>query len=301
MYDVIIIGAGPAGLTSAIYAVRREMKVLVIGEVVGGQMIWASEFENYPGYKSISAVDLINNMAEQVKDLGVEIVNKKVSEIIKDKDNFKIVIGESEYLAKTIILNTGLDSRKLNVPGEKELTGRGVSYCANCDGQFFRNKNVAVIGGGNSAIDAAEVMSKIANQVYLVNNEKEFTGFEALVDKITNIKNIEITHGSEVSEIIGETKVEKIKIRNIKSGEEKELVLDGIFVEIGYEAKTSWLGDLVKLDQRKQIVIDTKGQTSCPGIFAAGDVTDVPYKQIVIACGQGAIAALSAYEYLQLK
>jgi len=301
MYDVIIIGAGPAGLSSAIYAIRREMKVLVIGEVVGGQMIWASEFENYPGYKSISATDLINKMTEQVKSLGVEIVNAKVSEIIKEKDTFKIIKDDNEYITKTVILNTGLDPRTLNIAREKELTGRGVSYCANCDGQFFRNRNVAVIGGGNSAIDAAEVMSKIASQVYLVNNEEKFTGFETLIDKITNIKNIESIHGSEVSEIIGEKTVDKIKIRNIKSGEERELVLDGVFIEIGYEAKTAWLGDLVKLDERRQIIIDTKGQTSCPGIFAAGDVTDVPYKQIVIACGQGAIAALSAYEYLQLK
>jgi len=301
MYDVIIIGAGPAGLSSAIYAIRREMKVLVIGEVVGGQMIWASEFENYPGYKSISATDLINKMTEQVKSLGVEIVNAKVSEIIKEKDTFKIIKDDNEYITKTVILNTGLDPRTLNIAREKELTGRGVSYCANCDGQFFRNRNVAVIGGGNSAIDAAEVMSKIASQVYLVNNEEKFTGFETLIDKITNIKNIESIHGSEVSEIIGEKTVDKIKIRNIKSGEERELVLDGVFIEIGYEAKTAWLGDLVKLDERSQIIIDTKGQTSCPGIFAAGDVTDVPYKQIVIACGQGAIAALSAYEYLQLK
>jgi len=301
MYDLIIVGAGPAGITSAIYAVRREMKVLVIGEVVGGQMIWASEFENYPGYKSISASDLISNMVEQVNSLGVEIVNQKVLKIEKENDEFAVLTGNDKYLVKTIILNLGSDSRKLNVPGEKELTGRGVSYCANCDGQFFKNKNVAVIGGGNSAIDAAEVMSKIAKQVYVVNNMKEFTGFEALVDKITNLDNIKVMHQTEVKEIIGQSKVEKIKIQKINSDQSEDIVVDGIFVEIGYEAKTSWLNGLVEVDQQKQIIVDANCRTSQPGIFAAGDVTNVPYKQIVIACGQGAIASLSAYEYLQLK
>lgn len=301
MYDLIIIGAGPAGLTSAIYAIRREMKVLVIGEILGGQMIWASEFENYPGYKSISAGDLITNMAEQVKGLGVEIVNQRVSKIEKKDNNFKIITNNGGYSAKTIILNLGADPRKLNIPGEKEFTGRGVSYCANCDGQFFKNKDVVVVGGGNSAIDAAEVMSKIASKVYVVNNEEKFTGFEALVEKINGIENIEVMHQTEVKEIIGEKTVDKIKIQNKQTSEEKELVLDGVFIEIGYEADTDWLGGLVEVDKRKQIIVDAKCQTSLPGVFAAGDVTNVPYKQIVIACGQGAIAALSAYEYLQLK
>jgi thioredoxin reductase len=240
-------------------------------------------------------------MAEQVKGLGVEIISKRVTKIEKDGENFKIIAGDDSYLAKTIILNLGADSRKLNVPGEKEFTGRGVSYCANCDGQFFKNKEVVVVGGGNSAIDAAEVMSKIASKVYVVNNEEKFTGFEALVEKIEGLKNVEVMHQTEIKEIIGEKTVDKIKIHNIKSGEEKELMIDGVFIEIGYEADTGWLEGLVAVDERKQIIVDAKCQTSLSGVFAAGDVTNVPYKQIVIACGQGAIAALSAYEYLQLK
>jgi thioredoxin reductase (NADPH) len=195
----------------------------------------------------------------------------------------------------------GLSPRRLNIPGEKELTGRGVSYCANCDSPLFKNKVVAVVGGGNAALDAAEVLSRIARQVFLIHRTDHFRGFEVLAGKIKQRDNIEIILNSQVQEIIGAGQLAKIKIINSKTSEIKEFAVDGVFIEIGREAYTEIVADLVKRDANKKIIIDLDCQTSQPGIFAAGDVTQVSFNQIVIACGQGAVAALSVYKYLQTK
>ena len=301
MYDVIIIGSGPAGFTAGIYAARREMKALIIGKEAGGQLIWASEIENYPGFKKIQNFELINNMREQVGGLGVEIKNTEVKEIKKSEDWFILKTEKEEFKTKTVIIAMGLSPRRLAIRGEDKLTGKGISYCANCDGPFYKEKTVAVIGGGNSALDAAEVLSKIAKKVYLVHRRKEFRGFEALIEEVKAKENIELVLDSEVIEIMGEEKLEKIKVKNLKDNTEKEINLDGLFIEVGRIAHTDLVGDLVKRDKKSQIIIDTKGQTSTPGIFAAGDVTQTEFKQITIACGQATIAALSAYQYLQLK
>lgn len=302
MYDTIIIGAGPAGFTAGIYAARREMKALIFGREIGGQVAWASEIENYPGFKNIQSFDLIMRMQDQVKSLGVEIKNTEVTKIEKRSDgNFDIFVGEDKFETKTVIIAMGLIPRKLNVPGEGKLMGKGVTYCANCDGPFYKNRTVAVVGGGNAALDAAEVLSKIAKKVYLVHRSDQFKAFDVLVDEVKKIENIEMLTFCETKEILGEQKVEGIKVFNNQTNEEHEVAIDGIFIEIGRMANTDLVKDLVERDAGKHILVDEKCATKTPGIFAGGDVTQVPYKQISVAIGQGTIAALSAYQYLQLK
>lgn len=302
MYDVIIIGAGPAGLTAAIYAARREMKTLVISNHVGGQIIWASTIENYPGFKEIPALDLTAKMEEQVKALGVEIKLGTVDKIEKQVDeNFAVSFKGEKILAKTVIAAMGCDRRKLGVPGENDFSGAGVAYCANCDGPLFRDKTVAVVGGGNSALDSAEMLSKIASKIYLVHQFAEFQAFESLVAEVKSRPNIEIILENKIEEILGDKKVSSIKIRGTKDNSSREIPVDGVFVEIGFEVKTDLVADLAKLNERQEIIVDENGETSLPGLFAAGDATATPHKQITVACGSGTIAALGAYRYIQLK
>lgn len=302
MFDTIIIGAGPAGMAAAIYAARRMMKTLVISKNVGGQIILAADIKNYPGFDFVSGVDLIDKMSQQVKNSGAEIKIDSVKKISKNNDgSFLVETGKNNYLTKTIIIAMGLEPKQLHLDRENELTGRGISYCANCDGTFFKRKDVAVVGGGNAALDAAELLSKIANQVYLIYHKSRLKAFESLVLAIKDKNNVATLLNSDVYEIIGETKLEKIKIIDKISQITKELAVQGLFIEIGHEPKTVIVADLVKIDTLGQVVVDLSGKTNCDGIFAAGDVTQVEFKQIVIGCGQGAVAALSAYKYLQMK
>ncbi len=302
MYDTIIIGTGPAGMTAAIYAVRREMKTLVIGKELGGQMILASEIENYPGFKSIQAAELVFKMQEQVQALGVEMKTDEIKRIEKlETGTFKLYSEKETFEAKTVVIGMGLSPRRLEIPGEIEFNGKGVTYCANCDGPFYRDKIVAVVGGGNSALDAAEVMSKIAKKVYLVHRRDEFKGFEALVNEVKEKENVELVLDSSVVEITGDSKVNKIKVLNNKTKEEREIDVDGVFIEVGRIANTDLVAELVERTPQNQIVVDEKQQTKTDGLFAAGDVVSSEFKQITIACGQATVAALSAYQYLQIK
>ena len=302
MFDTIIIGAGPAGFTAGIYAARREMKTMIIAKEPGGQVALASKIENYPGFKSIESYDLITKMQDQVKDLGVEIKIDEVKKIEKQNDGyFALHTAKEKYHSKTIIIAMGLSPRRLAIYGENEFNGKGVSYCANCDGPFYKDKTVAIIGGGNAALDASEIMSKIAKKVYLIHRRKEFRGFEILLDKVKEKKNIEFLLNTEIKKIIGKEKVEKIKIYNNKSDKEQEIELDGVFVEVGRVAHTDLVADFVEMDERKQIIAGQNCETKTSGIFAAGDVVVGDFKQITIAMGQATIAALAAYQYLQLK
>lgn len=301
IFDILIIGSGPAGLTAAIYAARREMRALVIGKELGGQVMWASEIENYPGFKNIQATDLIFKIQEQVTNLGVTIENTEIKKIEKKKDIFFVYSQNNIYQAKTILVAMGLSPRRLEIPGEIEFGGRGVTYCANCDGPFYKNKTVAVVGGGNAALDAAEVLSKIANQVYLIHRNDQFKAFDALVSEVKSKPNIEMLTFSNIKEIKGQQKVESILVKGESLPQEREIKVDGVFIEIGRIAHTDLVADFVELNQEKQIVVDRLGQTKTEGMFAAGDVTDTPYKQITVAMGSATIAALSAYQYLQLK
>lgn len=302
MFDIIIIGAGPTGMTAAMYASRRTMKTLVISKNIGGQVILASDIKNYPGIEFIRGVDLINKMSQQAKNLGVDIVIDQVKKISKkDNNSFLVETNKNSYLTKTIIIAMGLEPKQLNLNKEDELTGKGISYCANCDGPLFKGKSVAVVGGGNSALDAAELISKIAAKVYLIYRKSQLKAFESLILSVKNKNNVEIILNSEICEIIGGSKLEKLKIIDNISQTIRELEVNGLFVEIGHKPRTEVVADLVEIDSLGQVVVDLSGKTSCDGIFAAGDVTQIEFKQIVIGCGQAATAALAAYKYIQLK
>lgn len=298
-YDVVIIGTGPAGFTAAIYAARREMKTLLVGREMGGQVQWASEIENYPGFKNISNTEFISRLQEQVARLGVAIRTDEIKEIARDGETFVLHTSRDSVRARTVIVAMGLSPRRLAIPGEREFQGRGVSYCANCDGPLYRNKSVAVIGGGNAALDAAEVLSKIGREVHLIHRSPDFRAFEALVAEVKARPNIHCYLQTQLKEIRGEGRVTGV----VAAGPEGEslIAVDGVFVEIGRIAATDLVATLADRNERQEIVVDEKCRTRTAGFFAAGDVTNSPYKQITVACGQGTIAALAAYEYLQLK
>lgn len=302
MYDLIIIGSGVAGMTAGIFASRREMKTLIIGKELGGQLIWANEIENYPGFESIISFDLINKIKQQTLKLGVEFKDNEVQKIEKDESGvFNIYTREDNFQAKTVIVALGLSPRRLAIPGEVEFSGKGVSYCANCDGPLYKGKDVVVIGGGNSALDAAEMLSKIAKKVYLVHRREEFRGFNVLVNEVKKRENIEILFNSEIKKIEGSQRLEKIEVFNNKTKENKEISVEAVFVEVGRIAATDLVADLVERSDRQQIIVNSMTETKTPGLFAAGDVVDSEFKQITIAMGLATVAALSAYQYLQLK
>ncbi len=302
IYDTIIIGAGPAAFTAAIFTTRREMKTLIIGRELGGQIVWAGEIENYPGFKSILNFDFIEKFKDHALSCGADFKQEEVKVIEKTADgNFKLITNKEEFITKTIILTIGLSPRRLAVPGEMEFSGKGVSYCANCDGPLYKGKKVVVIGGGNSAFDAAEVLSKIASEVYLIHRSKEFKAFDGLVNEVRQRENVKIITEAKIKEIKGQLKVEKIVYLN-SNNQEEELVVDGVFIEVGRIAHTDLVSELVERDEKMQLVVNQKMETKTPGIFAAGDVTNASeFKQISIASGQATIAALSAYKYLQSK
>lgn len=300
MKDLIIIGAGPAGLTAGIYAGRREMDSLIISKDLGGQIVWAHEIENYPGFLNISNYEMIERFQQQAISSGSKIIFDEVVKVEKLKDkHFRVHTKTKTEESRAVLLTLGLFPKRLAIPGEQELNGKGVSYCANCDGPFYKDKTVAVVGGGNSAFDAAEIMSKIAKKVYLINRSSEYKAFESLVNEVKKRENIEIINNAISKEILGQEKVEGIKYHDQESGLEKEIKLNGIFVEIGRIASTDFVKELVDLDKQGQIIVDKNFMTKTKGLFAAGDVVSGEYKQITIACGQATEAALSAYQYLQ--
>jgi len=298
MYDVIIVGAGPAGLTAAIYTSRRSMKTLVLGKGLSDQVSETPHVENYPGFEKIEGFKLIQKFEEQVRDFGVEVIFEEVVKTTPKKDSFIVNTVKKSYEGKTIILAFGKTPRTLNIPGEKEFTGKGVSYCATCDAPLFRDKTVAIIGGGNAALDGALLLSKIAKKVYLVHRRDEFRGFEAEVEKVKKRNNIELVLNNVAVEFKGDKVLKSIIVENVNTKEKKELKVDGVFVEIGSDVKTDFVKDLVKLDKNNYIIINKNCETSRPGVFAAGDVTNTPFKQIVVAAGEGAKAGLNAYNYL---
>jgi thioredoxin-disulfide reductase len=298
LYDVIIIGAGPAGLTAAIYASRRGMRTLVLGKGLSDQVSEAPLIENYPGFEKIEGFKLIQKFEQQVKNFGVEVLFEEVVKITEKKGVFRVETVKKIYEGKVVILAFGKIPRSLNIPGEKEYTGKGVSYCATCDAPLFKNKIVAVIGGGNTALDSALLLSTIAKKVYLIHRRDEFRGFESEVEKIKKRKNVEFVLNHIAVEFKGDKILKSTKIENINTKQRKELKLDGVFVEIGSEVKTNFIKEFIEFDENNQIKISRNCETSRPGVFAAGDVTNIPFKQIVIAAGEGAKAGLSAYNYI---
>jgi len=300
MYDLMIIGGGPAGMTAAVYAARKRLNALLLSKDVGGQVNWTMGIENYMGYQIIEGPELIRKFEEQVKQFPIDM---KIGEDIKDVSRIsggfeaKSDSGES-YRAKAAIIVTGKRPRPLDVPGEEKLRGRGVTYCATCDGPLFADMKVAVIGGGNSALEAADDMVKIAEHVYLVSLTK-LTGDQILIDRIKEASNLTMYLEHEVVEITGEKLVDGIKIRNLKTKQEKGLEVGGVLIEIGLMPNSDLVKGVVALNRIGEIEVNCNNETSVPGLFAAGDVTSVPEKQIVVAAGEGAKAALQAHRYLQ--
>jgi len=300
VYDVVIIGAGPAGLTAAIYCVRSGLRVQVIGKTVGGQIAEASLVENYPGLKAVSGFELAKRIAEQAESLGIDVLMDEVVGVEQVGDAFIIKTAASgDFKCRAVILAIGAEPSRLGIKGEEEFRGRGVSYCATCDGPLFKGKDVAVVGGGNSALDAALYLSSLAKTVYLIHRRSEFRAVKALVDKVVERGNIVRVLKRVPIEIGGSRFVEWIKVKNVETGEVEELRVNGVFIEIGRSVKSDFLKGFVDLDDEGQIIVDSLCRTSRKGVFAAGDATNVPYKQAVIAAGDGAKAALSAYEYLK--
>ncbi|MBI5071772.1 thioredoxin-disulfide reductase [Candidatus Falkowbacteria bacterium] len=300
MYDLIIIGGGPAGLTAAIYAARRAVKTLVLAKEFGGQAVYASKVENFPGFDMIAGYELMEKMKAQAEHLGAEVKNAEANEIKKENDIFFIRDKDgNSHEGKSLILSFGAVPRKLGLPNEDKFKGNGISYCATCDAPFYRNKNVAVVGGGNAALDAALLLAKFAKQVYLIHRRDEFKGEVVRVNEVKKLSNIEIILNSEVKEIKGEKNITGVAVGKVDGGETQDLEVNGIFVEIGHIVESDFVSKMVALDEQKQIIVNNKNETNVAGVFAAGDATTVPYKQIVIAAGEGAKAALSAYSYLQ--
>ena len=305
LYDVLVVGGASAGLTAAMYASRQGLKTLVITKDIGGQALLTNAIENYPPFEHIGGFELMQKFEQQARNFGAEFAYEEVLSIIKDKQGGFIIKtnnSDKEYSGYALILAFGKTPRDLNVKGEKELKGRGVSHCAVCDGPFFKNKKVAVVGAGDSALEAALYLKQLASQLYIIHRTDKPVGSEEFIDLLKNKDNnngISFISNSIVKAINGNSKVESLTLYDSKSKSESKLDTDGIFVEMGYAARTDIVKDLVQLNSNKEIIVDKYCGTSTKGVFAAGDVTDVPYKQAIISAGQGAIAALSAYNYIQ--
>ncbi len=300
MYDLVIVGGGPAGMTAAVYAARKKLNALLLTKDVGGQVNWTLGIENYMGYQFIEGPELIKKFEEQVKQFPLDIrTGQAVSSLALVSQGFEIKTDSGEtYQTRAAIIATGKRPRPLNVPGEDKFRGRGVTYCATCDGPLFAGMKVAVIGGGNSALEAVDDMIKIAEHVYMV-SLTPLTGDQILIDRVKGASNLTIFVEHEVLEITGENMVNGIRVRDLKSGEERKLDVSGVFVEIGLIPNSELVKGVVALNRLGEIEVNCNNETSAPGLFAAGDVTNVPEKQIVVAAGEGAKAALQAHRYLQ--
>lgn len=300
MYDVIIIGAGPAGMTAGIYTARKKLKTLILAKEVGGQMVWSSDVENYTGFSMISGGDLTNKFREHLDTIKEDLELKdgfEVTNIEKNITSFEVETKQGQnFFAKTIIIASGKSPRHLGIPGEEKFFGRGVAVCATCDAPLYKNKDVAVVGGGNSAMDAILALSKVARRVYSINMNDGLVGDEVLRNKITNSGNVSFFSQTKTLEIMGEQFVAGIKIQ--KFGHDAEtLVVNGVFVEIGYVPSNDF-DNLTHKNDKGEITVDGNLQTSVPGIFAAGDINDAWGEQIIIAAGEGAKAAIAVSDYL---
>lgn len=299
IYDLIIIGAGPAGITAAVYAARKKLNFIVITLDVGGQTAWSGDIENYTGYQFITGPDLTAKFEEHMRGYNIVVrEGEDAEEVRKVGDIIKIRTNKGEYESKTFIIASGKLSKELGAPGEKEFKHKGLTYCATCDGPLFAGKDVAVIGGGNSALDATLQMMRIAKHVYLINVNPTLNGDVIMREKVEASDRVTVMNNSKVTAIVGDKMLTGVKLK--RDGKEESIAVEGVFVEIGLVPNSKFAKDLEK-NNYGEIKINTHNETNIPGVFAAGDVTDVPEKQIVIAAGEGSKAALAAFKYLNKK
>ncbi len=301
-YDVIIIGGGPAGLSAGMYAARAALKTVLLEKgMPGGQAATTDKIENYPGFpEGIPGPELAMKMDEQARKFGLEVKYDDVLTVSQGPDGIITVkTYEGEISSKTLIIAGGAESKLLGVPGEQELRGRGVSYCATCDGAFFQGKKVAVVGGGDSALQESIFLTKFVQKVYVIHRRGELRATKVLQDKAFANPQIEFILDSVITNILGNDQVEVLKVKNLQTGEEKAIAADGVFVYAGKIPSTNLYEGFVTLDDNGYILTDAKMQTSRPGVFAAGDVRQTPLRQVVTAVADGAIAAVSADEYIE--
>lgn len=301
MHDLIIVGGGPAGMTAAVYAARKRMDAVLITKDIGGQMMWTREIENYLGYHYITGPELIAKFEEHLCRYPAHIVYDEVTKLERAGDGtFNVFCGERRYDARTVIIASGKRPRRLGVPGEEEYTGRGVGYCATCDGPLYAGKTVAVVGGGNSAVQAAIELAAIAAGVWLV-VRRGIRADTVVVDKLRSTAGIEVLQGYVARGIYGGDTVERLVVAGVEDGRERTLTVQGVFVEIGLDPNSEFVAGVAALNEYREIEVDCRTATGVPGLFAAGDVASGPDKQIIIAAGEGAKACLVAYEYLLRK
>jgi thioredoxin reductase (NADPH) len=300
MYDVIIIGSGPAGLTAAIYTTRADLKTLVIaGGKWGGQLMLTTLVENFPGFpEGIQGPELMQNMRKQAEHFGTEFIDEDFISADFSVRPFKIKASDKTYEAKSVIIATGADTKWLGVPGEEEKIGRGVSSCAPCDAVFFRNKNVIVVGGGDSAMEEALVLTKFASSVTVIHRKEEFRASEIMQKRVKENPKVKILFNSEIVEVLGEQNVTGVKVKDNKTNSVTEMPIDGVFVAIGHMPNTSKFKD-IDLDEAGFIKVHDHFLTNKEGVFVAGDVHDAHYKQAITASGYGCAAALEAERWLE--
>jgi alkyl hydroperoxide reductase subunit F len=303
-YDLLIIGGGPAGMTAAVYSARKQIKTLLVSKDLGGQLLWTSDIENYMGYQYITGRELTDKFKSQMEQFPIVdiIVGDSVEKLTNQEGQFvATTANDRKYIGKTAIIASGKRSRPLDVPGEKELVGRGVSYCATCDAPLFKGKEVAVIGGGNSGLTAVVDLTGIASKIHVVNIKSTWQADPIIVEKTKGMGNVIPLLSHRVVNIDGKDAVTGINVESLETKESKEIPVQGVFIEIGLLPNSEFASDLVQLNKWNEIIVDCACRTSMPGVFGAGDVTTVPEKQIGVAIGEGSKAALSAYKYLLMN
>lgn len=302
LWDFVSLGAGPAGINASLYAKRKGLETLIVAKEIGGQLNNTEDVDNYLGFKMINANSLIDKFIAHIDSLNIEkLIGFDVVSIIKDNEVFTIKLNNGKYIkAKTLLYALGGNPRKLQIEGEDKYSGKGVSYCVTCDGPFYKDKKVVVAGGGNSAVEAAIDLSKVAKEVYII-HRSQFRADKILLDRMFSNKNIKVYLETTIKKIVGNEKIEYLEIIDNKTLQSSKFYLDGLFVEIGNIPNSYLIEDIVKTNERKEIIVNEEQRTSVEGLFAAGDVTAEPEKQIIISAAAGAKAALAAAKYINKR
>jgi thioredoxin reductase (NADPH) len=299
--NVVIIGGGPAGYTAAVYAARANLKPLVLaGYSAGGQLMTTTEVENFPGFpEGIQGPELMERMQKQAERFGAEILFKDVTKIDLSKHPFTLTYEDTTIHAKAIVLSMGAGPRKLGIPSESRLWGKGVTSCATCDGAFYKGKEVAVVGGGDSAMEEASFLTRFASKVTLVHRREEFRASPIMIDRVRANPKISLALNQGIEEVLGNGKVSGLRLKDLKTGQESELKADGLFLAIGHIPNSGLVKDVINMDDEGYVMTDGKTKTNIPGVFACGDLVDRTFRQAITAAGSGCAAAISAERYLE--